>query len=270
MRTLLDFLVKHSYVFLFILLEVLSLVLLFGFNDRQNEAFMTSANSMSGTLFEWRTDVGQYFSLRKENDALVEENVRLHNLLIEKTDSQTVRMMGTLSSDNVIAARVVDNSVRKDDNYITINKGRRDGISQGMGVYSAQGVVGVIMAAGRSYSIILPVLNGNTSISCKVKDHDSFGFLEWGGGDPYVAQIKDMPYHADIQAGDTIVTTGFSSVFPQDIPVGIVKDVEHARNGYTLRVNVNLAVDMSDLRWVYVHTRMADPEIEELYNQIND
>ena len=90
MRTLLDFLVKHSYVFLFILLEVLSLVLLFGFNDRQNEAFMTSANSMSGTLFEWRTDVGQYFSLKKENDALVEENVRLHNLLIEKTDSQTV------------------------------------------------------------------------------------------------------------------------------------------------------------------------------------
>jgi rod shape-determining protein MreC len=266
----LDFIVRHSYVFLFVLLETLSLILLFGFNDRQKEAYLTSANSLSGTLYEWRTGVEQYFGLRKENATLVRENARLRSLLYDLSDSLDSATERSMSSDGVVVARVIDNSVRKDDNYITINKGRRDGISQGMGVYSAQGVVGVIMAAGRSYSIILPVLNGNTSISCKVKDHDSFGFLEWGGGDPYVAQIKDMPYHADIQAGDTIVTTGFSSVFPQDIPVGIVKDVEHARNGYTLRVNVNLAVDMSDLRWVYVHTRTADPEIEELYNQIND
>jgi rod shape-determining protein MreC len=267
-RSLLDFIVRHSYVFLFILLETLSLVLLFGFNDRQREAFVTSANTMSGSLFEWRSGVGRYFSLRKENTALVEENIRLRAMLGEMADSQYVDMERSLSTANIVAARVIDNSVRKDDNYMTINKGRRDSIAQGMGVYSKDGVVGVVMVAGRRYSIVMPVLNGSTSISCKVKGSDSFGFLEWSGGDPYTAQIKDMPYHASVNIGDTIVTTGFSSVFPENVPVGIVSGVEHSRNGYTLKVKVRLAVDMSDLKWVYIHRQTQDEEIDDLYEQV--
>lgn len=270
MRSLLDFIVRHSYVFLFVLLETLSLVLLFGFNDRQKEAYLTSANSLSGTLFEWRTGVEQYFGLRKENAVLVEENARLRSLLYELSDSLDLETERAMSSDGVIVARVIDNSVRKDDNYITIDKGRRDGIAQGMGVYSSEGVVGMVMVAGRKYSIILPVLNGNTSISCKVKGSDSFGFLEWNGGDPYKAQIKDMPFHSAVKTGDTIVTTGFTSVFPENIPVGTVTKVEHLKNGYTLRVLVNLTVDMSDLRWVYIHSRTRDAEIDELLKQIKE
>ena len=268
MRSLLDFIVRHSYVFLFILLETLSLILLFGFNDRQKEVFMTSANSISGLMFDLRTGVDQFFLVRKENAQLIEENTRLHNMLVELTDSQSVYLETALSSDGVIAARVVDNSVRKDDNYITINKGRRDGIAPGMGVYGIDGVVGVIMVSGRHYSIVLPILNGKTSISCKKKGSDSFGFLEWNGGNPYVAQIKDMPYHSAVELGDTIVTTGFSSVFPEGVPVGTISGIEHSKNGYTLKIQVNLAVDMSNLGWVYVHTQTVDEEIEELYEQI--
>jgi len=267
-RSLLDFIVRHSYVFLFILLETLSLVLLFGFNDRQKEAFMTSANSLSGTLFEWRSDVEQYFSLRKENELLVQENARLRGKIYELTDSQYVEMAGIMSSEGVVAARVIDNSVRKDDNYVTIDKGSRDGIAQGMGVYSPEGVVGVVIVAGRRYSVVMPVLNGSASISCKIKGSDSFGFLEWAGGDPHVAQLMDMPYHSAVGLGDTIVTTGFSSVFPENIPVGTVSGVEHSRNGYTLKIQVSLAVDMSDLGWVYVHTLPRNAEIGELYEQI--
>lgn len=270
MRSLLDFIVRHSYVFLFVLLETLSLILLFGFNDRQKEAYLTSANSLSGTLFEWRTGVEQYFGLRKENATLVRENARLRSLLYDLSDSLDSATERSMSSDGVVVARVIDNSVRKDDNYITIDKGRNHGIAQGMGVYSSDGVVGIVMAAGRKYSVILPVLNGSTSISCKVKGSDSFGFLEWNGGDPYIAQIKDMPYHSSVDIGDTIVTTGFTSVFPENIPVGTVAKVEHMKNGYTLRVNVNLAVDMSDLRWVYIHTRTRDAEIDELFKQVKD
>jgi len=268
MRSLLDFLVRHSYVFLFILLEILSLVLLFGFNDRQKEAFLTSANSMSGALFEWRSGVDGFFMVRKENAQLVEENTRLRNLLSAIADSQYVDMERTMSTEGVVAARVIDNSVRKDDNYITINKGRRDGIEPGMGVYCADGVVGVIMVSGRRYSVVMPILNGSTSISCKKKGSDSFGFLEWSGGDPYVAQLRDMPYHSAVEIGDTIVTTGFSSVFRENVPVGTVASVERSKNGYTLKVQVNLAVDMSDLGWVYVNTQTADDEIEELYKEI--
>ena len=270
MRSLLDFLVRHSYVLLFILLEILSLVLLFGFNDRQKEAFLTSANSMSGTLFEWRTDVDQFFMVRKENARLTQENTRLRNILYELADSQYVETERAASSTGVVAARVIDNSVRKDDNYITINKGSRDGIASGMGVYSQDGVVGVVMVSGKRYSVVMPVLNGNTSISCKKKGSDSFGFLEWTGGNPYVAQLRDMPYHSVVEMGDTIVTTGFSSVFPEGIPVGTVAGVERSRNGYTLKIQVNLAVDISDLGLVYVHTQTNDPEIQELYEQIMD
>lgn len=270
MRSLLDFIVRHSCVFLFILLETLSLVLLFGFNDRQKVAIMTSANSMSGSFFEWRTGVEQYFGLRRENASLVQENARLRSMLYELADSQYVETERSLATGGVVVARVIDNSVRKDDNYITIDKGSRDGLSQGMGVYCPDGVVGTVMVAGKRYSVILPVLNGRTSISCKVKDSDSFGFLEWQGGDPYVAQIKDMPYHSAVGIGDTIVTTGFSSVFPENIPVGIVREVEQMSNGYTLRIEVDLAVDMSALRWVYIDSRVCDDEISELYEQIED
>lgn len=268
MRSLLDFIVKHSYVFLFILLEILSLVLLFGFNDRQKEAFLTSANSMSGTLLEWRSGVDQFFSLRKENARLIDENTRLRDMLYEMTDSQYVDQERAMSTEKVVAARVVDNSIRKDDNYVTINKGRRDGISPGMGVYNADGVVGVVMVTGKRYSVVMPVLNGNSSISCKKKGTDCFGFLEWAGGNPYVAQLKDMPFHSEVEIGDTIVTTGFSSVFPENIPVGTVAGVERSKNGYTLKIQVNLACDLSDLGWVYVHTETSDEEIQDLYEQI--
>lgn len=265
MRSLLDFIVRHSYVFLFVLLETLSLFLLFGFNDRQKEAFVTSANYMSGTIYEWRSGIELYFGLRSDNARLVQENARLRSLVYELTDSLNVHAASALSSQGVVAARVIDNSFRKDDNYMTIDKGRRDGVAQGMGVYNPDGVVGVVMVTGRRYSVVMPVLNSKTSISCKVLGSDGFGFLEWQGGDPYEAQIRDMPYHSAVSPGDTIVTTGFSSVFPVDIPVGTVTRVERAGNGYTLRVFVRLAVDLSGLGWVYVHSRTRDPEIDSLY-----
>ena len=231
---------------------------------------MTSANSLSGTIFKWRSGVEQYFTLRKENAFLLDENARLRGLLYELTDSQYVEKERSLSADDIVVARVIDNSVRKDDNYITIDKGSRDGVAQGMGVYSSEGVVGVVMVAGKRYSVVMSVLNGKTSISCKVKGSDNFGFLEWQGGDPNMAQLKDMPYHSVVEQGDTIVTTGFSSVFPENVPVGTVTSVEHAKNGYTLRIQVKLALDMSDLGWIYVHTQTNDPEIDELYEQIGE
>ena len=268
MRSLLDYLVKYSYVFLFILLEILSLVLLFGFNDRQKLAFVTSANSVSGSIYELFSNVDVYFDLRRENTLLVEENARLRSMLYELTDSQTLDSARNMSRDGVIAARVIDNSVRKDDNYMTVNKGSNDGVGKGMGVYNSTGVIGVIMASGKSYSVVMPILNGNTSISSKIKGTDNFGFLEWSGGDPYTAQLKDVPYHSNVEVGDTVVTTGFSSVFPENITIGTVADVQRLSNGYTLKILVSLAVDMSDLGWVYIHSKTVDPEIIDLQQQL--
>ncbi len=268
MRSLLDFIVRHSYVFLFILLEAISLVLLFGFNDPQREAFATSASGISGSIYEWRTGVSQYFGLKRENERLVKENAWLREQLYAQTDSAIVDFENSASTGSVQVARVINNSVRNDDNYITIDRGLADGIRQGMGVYNSIGAVGVVMSAGKHHAIVLPVLNGRTSISCKVMGSDSFGFLEWKGGNPFAAQLRDVPYHSEIQEGDTVVTTGFSSVFPENIPVGTVSYVERMKNGYTLRIGVQLAADMSNLGWVYVHSKTQDPEIDSLLNSI--
>ena len=263
MRSLLDFLVKQAHVFLFILLEALSLLLLFGLNDRQNIAFMTSANRLSGTILEWRSNVESYVGLKGENQRLLVENALLRERLSMFSDSLELEGL-TAEGSAFTIARVIDNSVRKDDNYITIDKGLSDGLEQGMGVFDSRGVIGVVEIAGSRYSVVLPVLNSRSSISCKVSGSNSLGFLEWRGGDPYKATVVDIPYHTVISAGDTIVTSGYSSAFPENIPVGVVENVEQQRLSFTLNVTVRLFVDMGDLRWVYVNCRRPDPELEEL------
>ena len=258
MRSLLDFIVKYSYVFLFILLESVSLALLFGSNDRQRTAFMTSAGRFSGSILEWKSGVEEYFGLRKENEKLAYENAMLRSKLNTVLDNIEVESLFSRIEGDYAVARVIDNSVRKDDNYITINKGRADGIERGMGVFDSRGVIGVVMLPGKKYSIVLPVLNGR----------NSFGFLEWYGGNPYMAYIVDMPFHTDVNPGDTVVTSGFSSAFPENIPVGIVESVEEEQLNYMLRLTVSLFVDMSDIRWVYVNTHGQDPEPEELKEEL--
>ena len=126
-----------------------------------------------------------------------------------------------------------------------------------------------MLVAGRHYSIVLPILNSKSSISCKVKGSDSFGFLEWRGGDPCRAELLDVPYHAQISQGDTIVTSGYSAVFPQNVMVGTVSSIEERRSEYTLKVVLDLAVDFSDLGWVYVYVQAESPELKELRKSVN-
>ncbi|MBO7259904.1 MAG: rod shape-determining protein MreC [Bacteroidaceae bacterium] len=267
MRSLFDLIIKHSYVILFVVLETLSLVLLFGFNDPQKKAFMTSASGVSGSVLEVSSAISGFFAYGKENSELAAENARLQAELFMLRDSIADSRLP--STDNsILTARVIDNSIRKDDNYITLNRGTMDGIRQGMGVYDSKGVVGVIMLAAKHYSIVLPVINGKSSISCKIKGDNSFGFLEWSGGDASVAELRDLPYYATINVGDTVVTSGYSDIFPEGIDVGVVSNVQQLTSGYTLKVNVQLAADLSNLGWVYINTAQTDVELKELLNQI--
>ena len=151
---------------------------------------------------------------------------------------------------------------------ITLNRGSKDGIAQGMGVYDSNGAVGVIMLTGKHYSIVLPVINGKSSISCKIKGDNSFGFLEWSGGDASKAELRDLPYYATVNVGDTIVTSGYSKIFPEGINVGVVSDVQQITSGYTLKVSVRLAADLSNLGWVYINTTQADDELKQLWKEI--
>lgn len=273
MRALFDFFIRHGSAFLFVLLEGLSLLILFSFGDTRNLLIFSSAGTISGSIMKARSSIGQYFSLREENTGLALENAMLLERVrqYEADSMEIVREQAEILLSNpeqTVLARVIDNSVRHDDNYVTIDRGMIDGVEEGMGVYDSHGAVGIVMIAGSRYSIVLPILNSRTSISCRIKGSEQFGFLEWKGGNTYEALLVDVPYQSTVQLGDTIQTSGFSWAFPEGLMVGTVSWVEHRPNANTLDIGVTLASDLSNLGWVFVHQGSPDEELEALKEQL--
>ena len=251
MRNLLNFLLKYNHWFLFVLLEVISLTLLFRFNNYQGSAFFTSANYLAGIVYEASSQVTRYFGLTEVNKDLTTRNVeleieveRLSQALEQYTQDTTgvANLRKEALKDYVLYdARVVNNSITHPNNFITIDKGEADGIRPEMGVVCGNGVVGIVYLTGKHHAIVLPVLNSKSSISCKIKRTSYFGFLKWEGGSSQYAYVKDMPRHSEFSLGDTIVTSGHSAVFPAGIPVGTVDDMEDSHDGLSYLLKVKLA-----------------------------
>ena len=269
MKNLLNFFLKYNYWFLFVLLEIISFALLFRFNSYQGSAFFTSANFVSGAMYDAANNVTGYFHLKTINDELVQKNVELElqlesirKALIEATeDSSGVEQLKqeALAGYDIFKASVINNSVTHADNYITLDKGEADGIRSEMGVVNGSGVVGIVYLTSPHYSIVIPVLNSKSSISCKIKRSDYFGFLKWDGGSSEFAFIKDMPRHSLFSLGDTIVTSGHSAVFPSGIPVGTVDDIADSHDGLSYLLRVKLFTDFARLNDV----RVCDLELIE-------
>lgn len=269
MRSLFDFFIKHGSAFLFIILEGLSLLLFFTLSESKNTAILTSAGNISGSILKVRSSIGQYFNLKDENTALALENALLRERIgLYESDSAFMEReqleMQLSNPEQTVLARVIDNSTRHDDNYITIDRGTIDGVEEGMGVYDSYGAVGMVMVAGSRYSIVLPILNSRTSLSCKIKDTEQFGFVEWKGGSVYEAMLVDIPYQSTVHQGDTVQTSGFSWAFPEGLMVGTVSWVKHRQNANTLDIGIRLASDQSNLGWVYVHQGHPNEEIEAI------
>ena len=277
MRNLLNFFLKYNYWFLFIFLEVISFVLLFRFNNYQGSAFFTSSNQVAGMVYESANKVTGYFHLKTINDGLVQKNVELElqvehlrSALIELTaDSTEIERMksNALLGYDIYRANVINNSLTHADNYITLNKGENDGIRREMGVISGSGVVGIVYQTSPNYSVVIPILNSKSSISCKIKRSDYFGFLKWDGGSSQYATVKDMPRHSLFTLGDTIVTSGHSAVFPGGIPVGTVEDMSDSHDGLSYLLKVKLFTDFARLSDVRVIAKKAQEERLELEEQ---
>lgn len=262
MRNLLDFLLKYDYWLLFILLEVVSFTLLFRFNNYQGSVFFTSANRVAGCVDEAVSEVTSYFGLRAVNRDLVRRNVELElelehlsRVLNEYTrDTSAIGSIrgNVLRNCAVYPARVVNNSIRKNNNYITINKGASDGIRAEMGVLNGSSVVGIVYQTSAHYAVVLPILNLRSSISCKVRQTDYFGVLKWDGGSSRYAWLQDIPRHAGFSLGDTVVTSGYSSIFPEGVPVGVVDDRKDSSDGLSYCLKVRLFTDFARLTEVNV------------------
>lgn len=270
MRNLLDFLSRHNHWFVFVLLEVISAVLLFRYNSYQGSVWFSSANAVSGKLFEWNSAVGQYFSLIDVNEQLTQRNIYLEReveQLSEKLrtatrDSSLVEKMqkNVIAGLQTIPAKVVSSSLDKANNFITIDKGSLDGVKKDMGVICGTGVVGIVYLTSDHYSVIIPVLSQQSSISCAIKGRGYFGYLKWTGGSPASAYVDDIPRHANFKLGEYVVTSGYSSVFPPGIFVGRIKHVYNSENGMSYRLKVDLSTDFTRLRDVCV---INDPEMDK-------
>lgn len=262
MRNLLNFFMKYDYWLLFILLEAVSFTLLFRFNSYQGSVFFTSANRVVGRVDETVNGITSYFGLKSINRDLVNRNVELELEVKRLNDALKAYEKDTLVQRQlqheasgmytVVPARVVNNSVTRSDNFITIDKGRVDSVYAEMGVLSGNSIVGIVYQASAHYALVLPILNSKSSISCKIRRTDYFGVLKWEGGSSRYAWLKDIPRHSEFSLGDTIVTSGHSAVFPEGIPVGTVDDREDSQDGLSYLLKVRLFTDFARLADVSV------------------
>lgn len=280
MRNLLDFLVKYSYWFLFFVLEAVSFVLLFQFNSYQGSVWFSSANAVAGKLYETTSAVESYFQLSKINTELTQRNLyleqRLCKLEKEKSDSvadstmENSLLLKSLQPYRLIPAQVVNMKWGRKDNLLTIDKGEADGIKKDMGVVCGTGIVGIVYLTSAHYSIVIPVLNSQSNISCVIQGRGYFGYLHWTGGDISEAYVDDVPRHAHFKLYENVVTSGYSSVFPAGIMVGKILHVYNSSDQMSYRLRVKLSTDFGRLRDVCVVDNTALSEQIEVMRAAED
>ena len=271
MRNLLDFLYRYHHWLVFILLEVVSVVLLFQYNSYQGSVWFSSASAVAGKVYELESKMTAYLSMAKENEELTMRNIyqerqldQLRRLYAEATkDTTDMERKGLefLSQYQLIPAKVVENSIHKLENLITIDKGRKDGVEPDMGVACGNGVVGVVYLVSDHYSVVISALNAASSrISCAIRGRGYFGYLHWYGGDPSVAYVEDVPRHAKFKLGEWMVTSGFSSIFPSGVQVGKIEQAYNSSDGLSYKLKVRLSTDFGNVRDVVV---ISDKSIAE-------
>ena len=277
MRNLINFLLKYNYWFLFVILEVASFVLLFRFNNYQQSVYFTSANTVVGAVYEVSGGISSYFHLKSVNEDLLDRNMLLEEQINNLEKALKERQLDSIAVNSIrkmpqkdyqlFKARVITNSLNLADNYITLDKGSSSGIHSEMGVVDGNGIVGIVYETSPSYSVVISVLNSKSNISCKIVGSDYFGYLKWEHGDSRYAYLKDLPRHAEFNLGDTVVTSGFSTVFPEGIMVGTVDDMSDSHDGLSYLLKIKLATDFGKLSDVRVIARNGQQEQKELENK---
>ena len=280
MRNLLEFLAKYNHWFVFLILEVVSMVLLFQYNSYQGSAWFSSANAVTGKLYEWDANVETFFSLTKVNQELTQRNAYLEQEVQKLSDSLVCvtkdssiyhrDQFALLRNYRLIPAKVVANSIDKPGNLMTIDKGSADGIRKDMGVISGTGVVGIVYLVAEHYAIVIPVLNTKSNISCMIQNRGYFGYLRWKGGVSDLAYLEEVPRHAHFKLGDYVVTSGYSAVFPPGVRVGRILHVFNSADGLSYRVQLRLSTDFARLRDVCVIDDAAMKERLEIMRAAQD
>lgn len=270
MQRIIDFIIRNRTFLIFLFLLSLSLVLTFQNHSYHRSKFFNSSNYISGSIYSARDNITSYFQLKGENTLLREENNRLRNLLFNQGGADSMRIDTLQLSYRVLPARIVKNSFTGTENYLTINKGASDGLQQDMGVITDQGILGIVEQTSSNFAVVQSILNTKSNINAKIKNTDYFGSLTWNTSRFDEVQLEDIPRLVALRVGDSIVTGAMSSIFPEGIPIGVVKAFKLEDSASFYSIDVSLFNDMTNLSTVYVITNLNRAEILELENSLTD
>jgi rod shape-determining protein MreC len=273
MQNLIRFLIKHHFFILFIFIEAFAIFLLINNNNYQQTKFVDFTRAFSGTFYKQVDKIDDYLTLKKKNQRLIKENTRLRNLIekqLEINPDTFKTKIDTVFNQQYeyISAEIIKNSVNKQHNYLTLNRGEKDSIKPGMGVVTRDGVIGVVRGVSHHFSTVMSLLNKELRISSKLKESEFFGPLSWTGEDYRFAYLREIPLHADVEKGDTVVTSGYSNIFPEGISVGYVEEYDE-KGGRFYEMKVRLSVDFKRVSEVYIIRNLRKREREKLENQVN-
>ena len=264
MENLIKFFLRFRSLMLFVLLEVTAMVMLVNHNNYHQARVFSSSNFVTGYFFTAVDAVTDYFSLSSKNEQLSKhntdlrnENLQLQRQIAALKGKKTVQApLNTPAAPDMeysfIRAKVINNSVNHYQNYMTLNRGRRDGIEPDMGVINEQGVVGIIASVSERFAVVLPILNPQCRISSRLDSCRNFGSLIWNGKNYRYATLEEIPRHAALHIGETVSTTGFSTIFPEGIPIGTVSSFEPASTDNFYHIEVELACDFQKVSYVNV------------------
>ncbi|WP_281230896.1 rod shape-determining protein MreC [Flavobacterium gelatinilyticum] len=270
MQQIFNFIIRNSIRLLFLLLLGISLALTIQSHSYHRSRIISSANFLSGGVYERINRVNEYLNLRAENDELVLENARLKSLLFNKEDTTKAPFPDSIKGvkpADIIVSKVIHNAYNTHENYITLNSGRNEGVKQDMGVINSLGIVGVVDNTSPNYSTVVSILNMKSQINAKIKKSNHFGSLTWNGKNTGFVQLEDVPRLASIRKGDTIVTGGQSVIFPEGINIGTVDKIYIKTGTSYYVINVKLFNDMTNLGHVYIIKSKDRDELINLENK---
>jgi rod shape-determining protein MreC len=274
MQQIFSFIIKNSNRLLFLLLLGISLSLTIQSHSFHRSKVISSANFLSGGVYERINSMEEYLHLKEQNDQLALENANLKSLLFKTKDSAEIpnldSLKGVLPKD-IIVSKVIHNSFNVYENFLTLNSGAKSGVKPDMGVINSLGIVGIIDNVSANYSTVISILNIKSQINAKIKNSDHFGTLNWDGKNAGFVQLIDVPRLASIRKGDTIVTGGQSVIFPENIGIGTIENIYipgDKTHYYT--INVKLFNDMTNLGHVYIIKTENSEEIRNLENKGKD
>ncbi|MBD0832853.1 rod shape-determining protein MreC [Aestuariibaculum sediminum] len=269
MQQIINFIIRNKNFLLFLLLFGISIFFTIQSHSYHKSKFINSANFLTGGVYNSVSNISGYFNLKSQNEILAKENNRLKQMLYNANQNLDSVFLDTLANEKLYkytTANIIRNNYSATDNILLINKGSKDSIKEDFGVISSNGIIGIVNETSKNYATVISVLNSTVKISAQLKKTNHYGSLVWNGKNPAYTQLIDIQKIAPVAKGDTIITSGMSSIFPKGIPIGIVEDfkLDRAENFY--EINVKLFNDMTNLEHIYIIENADKNEITNLLN----